>query len=166
MDPTTYLLERIPGYAELDAEERKAIQEFSLLWSAFEGSVLQSAASPGRLLKLPLFLEEAGRLDPRVFEIALAYWRDRYFADGEPTPHYAGLHMERTTRQNQSLVRAVLIGEERTPPHVLQALLLIVYRLRNNLFHGEKWAYGIRGQRDNFVHASTVMMGVLDAHRS
>ena len=137
MDPTTYLLERVPGYADLDAEERKAIQEFSLLWSAFEGSVLENSASPGRLLKLPSSLEDAGRLDPPVFEGPLAYWRDRYFADGGPTPHYAGLHMERTTKQNHALVRTVLTGEEWTPVRVLQALLLIVYRLRNNLFHGK-----------------------------
>jgi site-specific DNA-cytosine methylase len=48
------------------------------------------------------------------------------------------------------------------PVHVLQALLLIVLRLRNNLFHGEKWAYGIAGQRQNFQHACAVMMATMD----
>lgn len=34
--------------------------------------------------------------------------------------------------------------------------------LRNNLFHGLKWAYGMRGQRDNFIHASRVLMLATD----
>jgi hypothetical protein len=40
MNPSTYLLHRIPDYAELVVDDHKAIQEFSLMWSAFEGSVL------------------------------------------------------------------------------------------------------------------------------
>lgn len=44
------------------------------------------------------------------------------------------------------------------------AALIIVYRFRNNLFHGTKWGYGIRGQFDNFRHANDVLMAALDVH--
>jgi hypothetical protein len=118
-----------------------------------------------RLLQIALDLDAANLIDPDVFEEPLAYWRTHYFPDGEPSRHWPGLHMDRTTNRNQALARSVLTGEEGLPVLVLQALLLIVYRLRNNLFHGEKWAYGILGQRDNFNHAYTVMMGVLDVCR-
>jgi hypothetical protein len=35
---------------------------------------------------------------------------------------------------------------------------------RNNLFHGAKWAYGLRDQRENFTHANTVLMRLLERH--
>jgi len=38
------------------------------------------------------------------------------------------------------------------------ALLIVVYRLRNNLFHGEKWAYEMKDQRSNFEQANEVLM--------
>ena len=44
------------------------------------------------------------------------------------------------------------------------ALLMIVWRLRNNLFHGAKWAYGLRDQRENFTHANSVLMRLLERH--
>lgn len=39
----------------------------------------------------------------------------------------------------------------------LEALLLVCYRLRNNLFHGQKWLGDIAGQRNNFVNAIDVL---------
>jgi hypothetical protein len=33
--------------------------------------------------------------------------------------------------------------------------------LRNNLFHGVKWAYGIRDQRSNFEHANQALMAAI-----
>ena len=33
---------------------------------------------------------------------------------------------------------------------------------RNDLFPGEKWAYNIQGQRENFAHANSVLMEAID----
>jgi hypothetical protein len=41
---------------------------------------------------------------------------------------------------------------------------MIVLRLRNNLFHGAKWAYGIADQRENFQHANAALMRLLEKH--
>jgi hypothetical protein len=166
MDPTTYLFHRIPGYAELGDDERKAIQEFSLLWSAFEGAVFEKRAEVGRLLALAEELETTQQLaDMTLFDGSLRFWSDRYFPRGQESRHWPSLHMDRTTKRNYRLAVDVLTGADRLPVHVHQALLLIVYRLRNNLFHGEKWAYGIAGQQSNFEHACAVMMATMDLCR-
>lgn len=166
MDATTYLFHRVPGYADLGDDERKAIQEFSLLWSAFEGSVFEKRAEVGRLLALAEDLEAAQQLvDMKPFEGPLKFWSDRYFPGGQESHHWSSLHMDRTTKKNYRLAVDVLTGAERLPVHVLQALLLIVYRLRNNLFYGEKWAYGIARQRSNFEHACAVMMAMMDLYK-
>ena len=43
-------------------------------------------------------------------------------------------------------------------------MLIIVWRFRNNLFHGEKWAYQLQGQLSNFTHANAVLMRLLERH--
>lgn len=48
---------------------------------------------------------------------------------------------------------------------MLSAILIIVLRLPNNLFHGTKWAYGIREQLKNFQNANRILMAVMDMHR-
>jgi len=65
---------------------------------------------------------------------------------------------------NEPLVVSVLKGENNNPADIVGALLIIVFRLRNNLFHGAKWAYGIAGQLDNFSNANEVLMAALDTH--
>lgn len=62
----------------------------------------------------------------------------------QPTEYFAGLHLRRN--DNFALVSEVLKGANRNHADGVAALLIVVLRLRNNLFHGVKWAYGIRGQ--------------------
>jgi len=69
-------------------------------------------------------------------------------------------------RQNDKpeLVEAVLSGRENEPARSITVLLIIVYRLRNNLFHGHKWAYDLRGQLQNFTHANATLMKALEVN--
>jgi hypothetical protein len=41
----------------------------------------------------------------------------------------------------------------------------LMLRLRNNLFHGVKWSYEMKGQLDNFQNANDVLMAVIDLHK-
>ncbi|HEX8678690.1 MAG TPA: hypothetical protein VF683_01920, partial [Chthoniobacterales bacterium] len=45
---------------------------------------------------------------------------------------------------------------------VLKTLLLIILRLRNNLFHGVKWQYLLYDQFENFTHANAVLMPAIE----
>lgn len=164
MDATQYLAQRVPGYAELDDDERLAIGEFSLLWAAFEGAVCNTEAKPTLLLQIPVTLQEIGRLDMEPYKAALEHFRNRYFANGELTHYFAGLRLDKGTRKNAELVRSVVTGDRKEPVEVLGGLLLICHRLRNNLFHGVKMQYGIAGQRDNFRYACSILMAVIDRH--
>ena len=49
-----------------------------------------------------------------------------------------------------------------TSAETILALLIIVYRLRNNLFHGEKWNYYFKDQLGNFTHASAILMRTVE----
>lgn len=50
-----------------------------------------------------------------------------------------------------------LPSRQPNPRDRILALLIIVWRLRNNLFHGAKWAYGLRDQRENFDDAHPII---------
>lgn len=150
------------GFNELADEERAAIMHFSLLWSFFEAETLHSNASANSIRNLVHKWENDGRLNIVSFAESLAYFRNRYFNQGVFAEYFQGLNLRRN--DHPELISAVLKGENTNDTDAVSALLIIVFRLRNNLFHGVKWAYGIRGQLDNFTNASTVLMAALDAN--
>ena len=57
-------------------------------------------------------------------------------------------------------------NEEAQPAERVAAVLIIVYRFRNNLFHGEKWEYQLEGQLENFQQASSVLVQAIEWHRA
>jgi hypothetical protein len=101
-------------------------------------------------------------LGAELYDAELAYFRDRYFADGAITYHFPFLELRPS--DHPDVVRAVVEGANNDPRDRMLALLMIVWRLRNNLFHGAKWAYGLRDQRANFIRANSVLMRLLERH--
>jgi hypothetical protein len=160
MNPVDWLCENAPGFNGLSEEERVAIMHFSLLWSFFEAKALNTNASTNSILTLVHKWADEGRLNIVPFAQSLAYFRNRYFIHGAPTEHFLGLNLRRNDIPD--LVSAVLRGENNDPAECVAVLLIVVFRLRNNLFHGVKWAYGIRGQLSNFTNANAVLMAALD----
>ena len=51
-----------------------------------------------------------------------------------------------------------------TPRSALAVVLIIIYRHRNNLFHGVKWENLLAGQLDNFNHANNVLMKLIECY--
>lgn len=92
----------------------------------------------------------------------LAYFRQRYFANGQFTRHFAHLHLR--PADQPEVVRSVLDGSNDDPRDRLLTVLMVVWRFRNNLFHGEKWAYQLQDQLPNFTHANAVLMRLLERH--
>ncbi len=162
MNTIDWLCTKALGFNELSDEERTAIMHFSLLWSFFEAEALNTNASANSILALVHKWASKGRLNITPFAPSLAYFRDRYFNYGTATEHFSGLNLRRN--DSPELVCSVLKGENTNPTECVAALLIIIYRLRNNLFHGVKWAYGIRGQLGNFTYANETLMAALETH--
>lgn len=150
-----------PGYQELSNVERSAVAGFSIVWSVFEARALSTNANATAIVR---FVDENaasfGSAEP--FGDALAYFQQRYVSDGQTNHKFESLHFRRNDRRE--LVEAVLLGHEATAIEIVTALLIIVFRLRNNLFHGIKWAYEMRDQQRNFENAIAVLTRVLDSN--
>lgn len=165
MTPIEWLEKNVPGFKQLSAAQRESIMHFSLLCSAFEGIVLGTEGNSGRIIALATGWETPGSLtNADDFSEELQYFRDRYVQGGNFTHHYTapdtGL---RVAARDKGLVERVLKSGQASPGEIVAALLIIVYRLRNNLFHGTKWVYdNMNDQDDNFRHASSVLMRTAD----
>lgn len=151
-----WLLRHAPGYDALPVAGREALASFVFLWSLLEGQALDANASPGKLVDHARLWGEFGHLPTPGVIAAVAYFKDRYFPDGAPNTQFDSLHFRPNDRRAD--VAAVLSGQVEDPIAQAAATLLIIYRLRNNLFHGVKWAAGLHDQQGNFEHANQVLI--------
>jgi len=159
MNPILWLEQNAPGFDMLPQQDRDAISHFALLWSFFEARALTARGSAHAILALTHEWLALGRLTMEPFSESLQYFKERYYANGAETEYLSGLNLR--PNDCRDLVYAVLKGENTDPADCVAALLIVIYRLRNNLFHGAKWAYGIQGQLTNFTHANTTLMNAL-----
>jgi hypothetical protein len=159
MNAIEWLNARPTGFDALSHDERTRIAEFSVLWTYFEASVFARNTSNQKIIDLAAEMAANHQLDPQRIAPAANYFRTRYVNDGVLTHHYEHL---RLSGKFEPRVRAMLLQKANAPAELLSASLLIVFRYRNNLFHGEKWAYGVQGQLHNFDTAIDLMQVVMD----
>lgn len=152
-----------PGYDRLSNEEKDAIMHFSLLWSLFEAQVLNTSASANSIQEKINSWNERGLINSESFESFKDYFINRYVDNGELNARFPHLHLR--TRDKPDLVQAVLKGENDNINDVVTALLIIVFRYRNNFFHGIKWAYNFHDQLDNFNTANNLLMKVVETNK-
>jgi hypothetical protein len=164
MSVTNWLERNARGFPERSEEERNAIMQFSLLWSLFEARTLETSGDADSILAVSRRWANKGLLTGETFKHELAYFRKRYRADKGFTYRFNYLNLRRSDKRD--LVERVLKGETADLAEVTAALLIIVYRLRNNFFHGVKWAYEIRDQLENFNHGNSVLMQAIELHES
>ena len=153
---------RAPGFRELPEPDRHAIYDFALLWSLFEAQVMDGRAQADRIRDRVDQWTVDGTLNADQFGAELGYFRARYY--GEDGFTYRFEHLNLRDRDHPDMVAAVISGANDEPRDRILALLMIVWRLRNNLFHGAKWAYQLREQQENFSHANAVLMRLLENH--
>lgn len=160
MDVIQWLERNALGFLALSTEERAAPMHFSLLWSCFEAQALNTHGSTGAIELWIRKLDHQKKLDVAAFSVALGYFKDRYFTNGEFTNNFHSLNLP--NNNSSILVRDVLSGRNDDPVDSVIAVFLIIYRFRNNYFHGPKWSYELRDQLTNFTTANEALMSVME----
>lgn len=157
-----WLSEKAPGFQALPEQDRDEIFNFTFLWSLFEAQIMGNFARADVICTKIDEWREAGTLDADQYDVELGYFRQRYFTNGDFTHHFAHLHLRPADQPD--IVKSVLDGSNNDPRDRLLTVLMIVWRFRNNLFHGAKWAYQLQDQHSNFTHANAVLMRLLEQH--
>ena len=99
------------------------------------------------------------------FDEFVNYFSNRYFDPTGQSPYsFEGLKFRPSANDQvaKAEVTAVLTKNEQNPVMVMKALLVICYRFRNNLFHGEKQLISLDEQIDNFIVANNILKLVLE----
>ena len=162
MTPETmaWIEKKVPEFSQVCENEREVIYDFLFLWSLFEGSVLNCHCNVEEIRKLVSTREQQNGLGAFNFSPYVDYLRNRYYANGSLTHHYQHLYVERSG--NPAEVLEMLCNQGCTKSVQLIGCLVVVFRLRNNLFHGEKWSYQLQGQLDNFRQANEFLRNLMD----
>ena len=160
-EATRWINDHVPGWEHLPDREKAEIVSFSILWSLFEARVFdcEIASSDAFWEKVDEW-NGAGMLDPNPFQQEIDYFRDRYITNGDTNRHFGHLNIRRTDKEE--LASRVLAGELDDIENQVATALFIVYRYRNNFFHGEKWTYEFEGQLENFSTANQILMEAIE----
>lgn len=166
-DAASWIEQNTYGGTYLTPEATDALANFTVMWNLFEGILCGNHAGVRKFDSLASRLREA-QVDPDIInsiDDCLAFWTFRYRTREGLADRFYGLHF----RENDSreIVEEVLLGQRESLSDKVLALLLIVYRLRNNLFHGIKTLEILNDQVDNLNTASRclgVMMILFRSH--
>jgi hypothetical protein len=141
------------GEAEIDWEKLKPVICFVVLWNRLEvlhgqqltlASLVSSAestsASPGF---------DILRYDPHV-----AFFQERYRESKERLSSLLRTGQEAVVKRR---LDDLVSGKLNTAKDILVAVLMVPYRIRNNLFHGRKDTFQLYAQTELFTQVNDVL---------
>ena len=155
--------EPISCHIRIRKEKLSSVLPFCLMWNLFESKFCNKDANSTKIKKAVITLHSSNKLMKEDIFQYLNYFKNRYLEP--PLYDHTNTTFERLKlrKKNKELVESVLIkGEKTNCTLLLQALLIIVYRFRNNLFHGEKEVSTLHSQNENFYVANHLLAKVLD----
>jgi hypothetical protein len=127
-----------PAFSE---EKLKPVFHFSLLWNLFEHTYFSddSRLTNGNLLELA---ENSFTHIPNgAIQTIYIYFKNRYFPDDREDTKFEQLCLDKRVNNGVSYFeycREILLNSDSEKVDKLKCLFLIIYRFRNNLFHGRK----------------------------
>ncbi|WP_120503431.1 hypothetical protein [Sulfitobacter mediterraneus] len=131
-------------FADVPDQTRGAAYLYMVLWSVFDGRYLEHSGSREALMLYAETLPEQIEITP--FEPHLDYFRKR-LAGGHHLRDLVG-----EDYNSRDYLRSPCFSALADHREQLIGLMLISYRLRCNLVHGDKYRVGLRDQYDNLVH--------------
>lgn len=149
----------IMGGEELERCTLESVSDFVLYWAIFEGSEIDRQDTVGAIRHFACRI--AGTIDLGELETAREYWRQRYVSGDRVNDTFGGLQF--SCEGHKVIAAKPLLEGTSDGFEVVHGLLMIVYRLRNNLFHGEKDVTRLDEQRENLFHGGEVLRVVMRA---
>lgn len=148
----------------LKQDQLDAVSDFTLMWAIFEASESEASNMFDKIKeiseKVVIKLKESCSLDEFLFflEKPLNYWSKRYIDDNKENYRFEHLGFN---EQAVKVALPVLKEMDDSPTSKIQTCLYIVYRYRNNLFHGNKDITLLEDQTKNLNHASELLQQIM-----
>lgn len=147
LESTEYILKELIYCSSInDIEE---IMNFALLWNMFEGRIfgkyIKKSGIDEKTPKIAKYIKE------EVIDDAFSYFKNRYVEEEEGKYKFKHLYLDRTLNKTAiETIYETLKVNSCMKEEKVKIILYIIYRLRNNLFHGEKEAYELYAQNEMF----------------
>ncbi len=140
--------------------------KFALLWMYFEGQACGAEANSKRLRDFAkdLYARKLGQLSGQL-DVPLEFFKARYGdvqADPERFIRRLGEPKRIKPEDQQSIISALTNAAADEVDKAI-GLLLICFRIRNNLFHGSKQLPTLQQQQDLFANVGYVLTALLEA---
>ncbi len=151
-------LKDIINSQELFCEDLEPLKDFSILWSIFEFKLCDTRYSK---VKIGKKLREMN-LSKSTFKFFYDYLKERYSGNGFDL--FEGLKFENP--KDKSSVKDIIIDktfDSESDYNIIFALMLVVYRFRNNFFHWSKAQDNFRDQINNFKHANSFLLILIES---
>lgn len=150
-------------YDKLEENKLKSIFYFTLVWNIYEKNLCDKDGKinihPNEHSKKFLDKVNLGLLDA-VFE----YFKKRYVNNGQKSTHYEMFEFKSEDIKNE--VFQFLSKTNPTNEEKLKSLISIAFRLRNNLFHGEKQVEELYEQNENFRMINYLLMDLIEKNKN
>ena len=127
---STQWIDQYLGISDIDNPSFEEVRNFMILWNLFESLLFQGSYSNLKAIHKSQSLQ----LDKQLITDTITYFRNRYIANNATTPYYANLRLRHN--DNEPLIKDVLLGKINNESETVLAIIIIIYRYRNNLFHG------------------------------
>jgi hypothetical protein len=157
-DAKGWITSNCAGGHELAPETLHVVSSFTLMWNLFENTACNTSANIKTFEHIAASIAERGD-DPAEIATALQFWKKRYYGESKFNSLFEGLAFRDCDRRE--FVEAVLSGAVFDAKNQLLAVMIIVYRLRNNLFHGLKEISTLNEQVANLDVACRVLAAIL-----
>lgn len=149
------------GRGNISDRSLSLVTEFLLLYSRFERKCIKEAGYDN-IYDLIDKIDETVLSEDFPRQEIMDYFRKRYVKEGKENTTFAKLKFENKSksRKGRELCKRILIngGNE---SEELKCMLHIIYRYRNNLFHGSKPFIDIESQKENFEMSYKVLIELI-----
>jgi hypothetical protein len=158
-----WIKENISESTSLSNESLSSVSSFTLMWAVFEAS--ESDPIHNMVTQIERLANRVANENPHIgfLDDIFQFWQNRYIENN--AKGYRFEHLGFCEQKQEDLVFLVLTGQNVKLADKIQALLLITYRFRNNLFHGNKDITLLEDQTENLKNASLVLQRVMKFSR-
>jgi hypothetical protein len=158
-DAKSWIMGCCPGADALRPETLDVVSNFTLVWNLFENTLCNNKAKVSTFDDIAKTIAQRGL--PDDVKAGVRFWANRYRTGSKFNDLFADLNFRRDDKQDH--VEAVLSGLRNDPHSQLLAVMIIVYRLRNNLFHGLKSIPTLNDQVSNLNMACRALAAIVQA---
>lgn len=149
------------GGAQVPWDSFDNIRNFVFFWSLFEKKLCENNANATSICDgIDVFVNKR-KISINEFQNIYNYFKGRYTSSGKVNSRFKQLSFRK--HDKEEFVKAVLENENPTVGDMLKGLLIIVYRLRNNLFHGGKRVEILHTQIDNFKATNELLAKIIES---